>query len=163
MILQPTRGMPMSSRQFLGCLLILLAAITPVRAQSKMSPEKDKLIRRVLEVTGAQKTMVQVSSQLIGSFKQSQPNVPEEFWNRLEKKFGSQDLLEHLIPIYDKYYSEQDLIGLLAFYESPLGQKVLSTMPQVMQESMQVGQAWGKQKAEEVLRELKEYQSQNKK
>jgi hypothetical protein len=29
-----------------------------------------------------------------------------------------------------------------AFYESAVGQKVISTLPQVMQESMKVGQEW---------------------
>jgi hypothetical protein len=143
----------------LGSLLVLLVVAAPALAQTKMDPEKEKKIRRVLEVTGAQRMMSQMAGQMIASFKKAQPGVPEEFWNRFEEKFGSEDLIDQLVPIYDKYYSKQDLDGLLAFYESPVGQKVLKTMPQVMQESMQVGQAWGKQKAEEVIKEIKEYQS----
>jgi hypothetical protein len=89
--------------------------------------------------------------------------VPNEFWDRFEQKLGSQELVDQLIPIYDKYYTQQDLESLLAFYESPVGQKVLKTMPQVMQESMQIGQVWGQQKAQEVLKEIQEYQSKQKK
>jgi hypothetical protein len=129
-------GAAMSGRQFLGCLLILLAASTLARAQNKVSPEKDKLIRRVLEVTGVQKAMHQASSGVITSLKRSQPDVPEEFWTRLEKTFGIQDLLEQLIPVYDKHYSKKDLDGILTFYETPLGQKLLRVMPQAMQESI---------------------------
>jgi hypothetical protein len=154
----------MSMRRALTFLLIALTgAAAPAVAQNKLDPGKEKSIRRVLEVTGSQKMMIQVSTQLIASMKQAQPNVPEEFWSGFEKKLSSQELIDQLVPIYDKYYSKQDLDGLIAFYESPLGQKVLSTMPQVMQESMQIGQTWGKQKAEEVIREIKEYQSKQKK
>jgi hypothetical protein len=46
-----------------------------------------------------------------------------------------------------------------AFYESPTGQKILSTLPQVMAESMKIGQEWGekigREAAEEIQAELK--------
>jgi hypothetical protein len=142
-----------------GSLLILLVAAAPALAQSKIEAEKEKKIRRVLEVTGTQQMMAQMASQMIANFKKAQPEVPDEFWNRFEKKFGSHDLVDQLVPVYDKYYTKQDLDGLLTFYESPVGQKVLKTMPQVMQESMQIGQEWGRQKAQDVIKELKEYQS----
>ncbi len=153
----------MCVRRLLGSLLVLLVAAAPALAQTKRDAEKEKKIRRVLEVTGAQRMMSQMAGQMIASFKKAQPEVPEEFWNRFEEKFSSEDLIDQLVPIYDKYYSKQDLDGLLAFYESPVGQKVLKTMPQVMQESMQIGQAWGKQKAEEVLKEIQEYERKQEK
>jgi hypothetical protein len=149
----------MCVRRLLGSALILLVAAAPALAQAKVDADKEKKIRRVLEITGTQRMMSQMAGQMIASFKKAQPNVPEEFWNRFEQKFGSDDLIDQLIPVYDKYYSRQDLDGLVAFYESPLGQKLLKTMPQVMADSMQIGQAWGKQKAEEVMKELKEYEA----
>jgi len=43
-----------------------------------------------------------------------------------------------------------------AFYETPVGQRVLATTPLVMHESMQIGQTWGRNVAEKLLAELKE-------
>jgi hypothetical protein len=153
----------MCVRRLLGSLLVVLVVAAPALAQTKMDVEKEKKIRRVLEVTGAQRMMLQVAGQMIASFKKAHPDVPEEFWSRFEEKFGSAELIDQLVPIYDKYYSKEDLDGLLAFYESPVGQKVLKTMPQVMQESMQIGQAWGQRKAVEVIKEIGEYQSKQRK
>jgi hypothetical protein len=155
----------MCARRLLGSLLILLVAAVsaPALAQTKPEAKKEKTIRRVLEVTGTQRMMAQMAGQMIATFKKAHPEVPNDFWDRFEQKLGSQELVDQLIPIYDKYYTQQDLEGLLTFYESPVGQKVLKTMPQVMQESMQIGQVWGQQKAQEVLKEIEEYRSKQKK
>ena len=61
-----------------------------------------------------------------------------------------------MVPIYDKYYTEEEINQIIAFYNSPVGKKMISTMPLVMQESMAAGQAWGKQLAAKVAQELKE-------
>ena len=42
------------------------------------------------------------------------------------------------------------------FYESPVGQKVLGTLPQITQESMKIGQKWGEDVGRRVQRELEE-------
>ena len=36
-----------------------------------------------------------------------------------------------LICIYDKHFSEEELQQLVAFYESPLGKKVASVLPEI--------------------------------
>ncbi len=92
--------------------------------------------------------------RMLLSLKGSSPEVPEAYWTRFREKMKADDLVELLLPIYDRYYTQEDLDGLTAFYESPLGRKVLATLPQVTQESMTVGEAWGRKKAQEVLREL---------
>jgi uncharacterized protein len=97
----------------------------------------------MLRLTGMEKLMNQMKGQMIASLQKQMPTVPQEFWTRFEKKMDMRELLERIIPVYDKYYSLEDLKAVNAFYESPVGQKVLSTLPQVMQESMQIGQAWG--------------------
>ena len=45
---------------------------------------------------------------------------------------------ESIYPLYDKYYSEQELRDLVAFYQTPTGQKVIDTMPQLFAESLQL-------------------------
>ena len=41
------------------------------------------------------------------------------------------------VPLYDKFFSEQELRDLLAFYRTPTGQKSLKVMPELLAESMQ--------------------------
>ncbi|RQH10849.1 DUF2059 domain-containing protein, partial [Okeania hirsuta] len=40
-------------------------------------------------------------------------------------------------PIYDKYFTEEDLQTLIEFYQTPTGRKTIELMPQLFQESMQ--------------------------
>ena len=120
------------------------------------SVSKTNDIKRLLEITGSGKLGVQVGQTMISSFKQTYPNVPEEFWNNFLKELNSDVLINMIIPIYDKYYSESEIRELTEFYQSALGKKVIATMPQIMQESMQAGQSWGRAIGEKVYTNLKE-------
>lgn len=120
------------------------------------SVSKTDDIKRLLEITGSGKLGVQVGQTMISSFKKSYPNVPEEFWNSFLKELNSDVLINMIIPIYDKYYSESEIKELTEFYQSALGKKVIATMPQIMQESMQAGQNWGRAIGEKVYTNLKE-------
>ena len=59
-----------------------------------------------------------------------------------------------IVPIYDKYYTIDDLRAVNAFYSSPAGRKILSTLPQVMHESISAGQEWGRKIAQSASEEL---------
>jgi len=43
-----------------------------------------------------------------------------------------------------------------AFYESPAGQRMLSTLPQLMQESMEIGQEWGEKVGRQAAQEAEQ-------
>ncbi|WP_035672221.1 DUF2059 domain-containing protein [Flavobacterium sp. 83] len=122
---------------------------------SQSSSKKDN-IKNLLELTGSGKLGVQVGQNMINSFKKSYPNVPVEFWDDFLKEMNSDTLINLIIPIYDKYYTESEIKQLSEFYQSSLGKKVISTMPLVVKESMQVGQTWGKEIGEKVYSDLKE-------
>lgn len=56
------------------------------------------------------------------------------------KVFEDPAMVTELEKIYSKVYTDQEIELLLAFYDTPVGRKSLTTMPQVMAECMQVGQ-----------------------
>jgi hypothetical protein len=141
--------------------LFLLAIITGLASTSvvhaEITQEKRVEIEKMLKLTGMEKLTVQMKAQMIVSLKARITKVPESFWTKFEEKMDTHELIELIIPLYDKYYTVEDLKAVNAFYESPAGQKVLSSLPQIMQESMKVGQEWGekigKQAAEEAMKE----------
>jgi uncharacterized protein len=47
------------------------------------------------------------------------------------------EMEQALIPAYQKHFTHGDLVAMNGFYSSPVGQKVLHELPDVMQESMQ--------------------------
>lgn len=151
--------------------LLLLAVVMMVpyisAAQTEIPAEKRQEIEKMLRLTGMEKLMDQMKTQMITGLKAQLTRVPDEFWTKFQEKMDTKELLEKIIPLYDKYYTTEDLKAVNAFYQSPAGQKILSTLPQIMQESMKIGQEWGKKigkqaadEAEQELKKEKEKESQ---
>jgi hypothetical protein len=142
-------------RLLLLSLITIFATISVAHAD--VSQEKRSEIEKMLQLTGMEKLMAQMKTQMISALKSQMKQVPESFWAKFQEKLDTHELLERIIPLYDKYYTIEDLKAVNAFYESPAGQKLLSTLPQITQESMKIGQEWGekvgRQAAEEAAKE----------
>jgi hypothetical protein len=117
--------------------------------------EKEQDIRQLISLTGGDKVGQQMLDQMIPQMQKMLPQVPEAFWQEFRKKTKMSELTERLLPIYDKYYSKEDVKGLIQFYQTPLGQRVIATMPDISRESQAVGSAWGQEIAGEIISELK--------
>jgi hypothetical protein len=99
--------------------------------------------------------------QFRSSVQDSQPNNPrakqfvDAFVAGFQKHFDPNSLNERIIPIYDKYLTTDDLKGLLDYYHSPLGQRMLKTLPELTRESQATGLTLGQKAAQETMEELK--------
>jgi hypothetical protein len=62
----------------------------------------------------------------------------------VEKQFEPRvaELVDATARIYASHFTEQELRDLLTFYQSPLGQKVLTQEPKVLDESMNYAGNW---------------------
>jgi hypothetical protein len=49
-----------------------------------------------------------------------------------------------IIPVYHRYFSAEEIKGMIAFYSTDLGRKAISAMPGLMSESMMIGQKMGR-------------------
>jgi len=54
----------------------------------------------------------------------------------LREEFNWEKMEPHMISAYMQVYSEEELLELVEFYKSPIGQKFLSKMPELMEVSM---------------------------
>jgi hypothetical protein len=60
--------------------------------------------------------------------------------DKVSEILDSEDLKIDIAAVYAETFSEDELRGVIAFYESPLGKKLLDRMPELMQKSMQISQ-----------------------
>jgi len=97
-----------------------------------------------------------VMEQLIPSYKKALPQIPVEFWNEFSAEVNTDDLVNLIIPIYDKHVSHADIKELIKFYESPLGKRFIEIQPVLLRESMVVGQKWGQQLGQKIMQKLQE-------
>ena len=119
-------------------------------------PATNEHIKTLLEMTGAGKIGVQIMDKMIATFKKSTPTVSDEFWNEFMKDVKPETLIDLMIPIYAKHYSDEDVIQLIDFYRTPLGKKVIEKLPLISQESYQVGAEWGKKLGAQAVKQLQE-------
>ena len=136
-------------------LLALLTTLIFTGAFAQAS-EKTAHIKKLLDLTGSGKLGVQVIQTMITSFKQSTDSVPDKFWEEMAKEINADTMVSMVIPIYEKYYTDEEILQMIVFYETPVGKKVIATLPDIMKESMAIGQEWGKQVGEKVYLRLKE-------
>ena len=71
-----------------------------------------------------------------------------------ETQINFDDIRPKIVDIYVKDFSEDDLKQILAFYESPIGQKTIKTMPSVMREGALVAQEYTKGKISSLNTQL---------
>ena len=135
---------------------MLLLAATLVNHGIAQDSTKTVLIKKMLELSGSAKLGLQVMDYMIANTKTTYAEVPDSFWEEFRKEVNVDQLNEMVIPLYDKYYTTEDIQGMIKFYESPVGQKMVKTTPMLMQESMAAGQKWGSELSDKIFQKLKQ-------
>ncbi len=127
-------------------------------ASEELTPEKKADIAKLLSMTGAlsiANVMANMASQqIISAVQSARPDIPPNIFEVIRDETRkvidgavSEEggLIDLMVPIYHRNFSHDEIKGLLSFYSTPLGTKILSTMPTMMQEGMAAGQKWAQQ------------------
>jgi hypothetical protein len=132
--------------------------------QAKIDPAKEADIRRLLDVTGARKLAISTMDSMFKSIRplmvSSLPSgayrdkLIDLFVAKFQAKADVTHLLDLAIPMYDKYFSHEEIKSLIAFYETPVGQKAISALPQLMSEMRAEGEKWGQTLGRDSMQEV---------
>ena len=63
-------------------------------------------------------------------------------------------LIDLLVPVYKKHFSEQDLKDAIEMYETPIGKKISEKTPIIAQETMQASMQWGMELSQKMQKYL---------
>jgi hypothetical protein len=124
-------------------------------APSRSSELKRRDIRRLLAITGVARLGLLSVDQMIDTYKTAMPHVPQRFWDDFRAQLTEQDLIELLVPAYDKHLSHDDIKAMISFYQSPAGQRLTSALPDIQRDSLLAGQRWGLHIAQQIDERLK--------
>lgn len=83
------------------------------------------------------------------------PRADSTFWAEIGQEFV-QEMIKIYIPIYDKYFTENEIDGLLTFYRSPLGQKFIQNTALIAQENMDAMMTFSSTMMSRIQEKLKE-------
>jgi hypothetical protein len=144
--------------------LVLLLAVAPLRAHAQSEAALAK-VHRIFELTGmlnliratSEQAMAGMTTQIAaanpGRGAEIQRIVREHFLPEFQRRLP--ELIEETAKLQALTFTEEELDGLVAFYESPLGAKVIEKTPLLMQQNIAMGQAWGQRVATDVLEQMK--------
>jgi len=66
------------------------------------------------------------------------------------------ELLDDMIPIYQRHLSQTDVDAMIVFYSSPTGKKLMQEMPEITQEAMQVSYNRMQKQIDEVMQQVED-------
>jgi uncharacterized protein len=154
---QPQRTVPQAAQAQVGATQ---AAAAPI------DPAKKAEILKFMELTGMTKVSQNLAAQMVDQMRpailRSLPpggrseEIVDAFSQKFKARVSADSLTNLMIPVYDKYLSREDLEGLIQFFQTPLGQKMIRITPQISKESYKIGSDWGQQTALEVIHEMTE-------
>jgi hypothetical protein len=126
-------------------LLIGLANVVPSAPAGAQAADKAILIRRLLTLTRAAELAVTAMETSIPAQRAANPAIPKEFWDEFMVRARREmpQLVDAMVPVYDKHFTKPQLEQLVAFYESPVGRHLAKVQPEITVQSMQAGQQWG--------------------
>jgi hypothetical protein len=133
-------------------------------APVKIDPQKEADIRHLMEVTGASSLATQVMGNMEKNIRPLMTNalppgdyreqLVELFFQKYHQKRDPNRVIDMAVPVYDKYYSDDEIKGLIQFYSTPLGKKALTVMPQLMGELQNAGSEYGKDLGRQCMLEV---------
>jgi hypothetical protein len=139
--------------------LLVFAALLIFPAATMIAAEPtshEAAARRLVRVAGGANMAESGAEAMMGMIRGNPELAPYEdvFRAWYKKVFGSGDFEGEMAGIYMKYFSEKELTDLATFYETPLGRKTLSALPQIMKEGADLGMARGKEHQAELMQML---------
>jgi len=133
-------------------------------AAQKPSPAAVTAARELIEIKGASQlynpVLVGIILRARDALLQSNPALSADLnaaAQQLRRDYEPrlESLKQQIAGLYAARFSEKELKDALAFYKSPLGVKLSTAEPQVIDQSMAVANKWAEELVEEVLEKLR--------
>jgi uncharacterized protein len=142
----------------------VVAAAKASTAQSKAEAVRKDDIRRLLDLTSASSIATDAMDNMekdvrplvtnalpAGEYREK---LVDLFFEKFHAKRDPNQLVDLIVPIYEKYYTDDEVKGLIQLYQTPLGKKMLAVLPKIMSESQAAGAQWGQQLGRQCMLEV---------
>lgn len=133
----------------LFALSVCAGAQTTVSIAPDAASKED--VKKLFDVMASREQMTQMMQQLFAQMqsmnreqlKKKHPEVTEADLARMDreseeliKNFPLDEMLNDMVPVYQRHFTKSEIDALTAFYSAPTGQKFLHEMPAVTAETM---------------------------
>lgn len=160
-------------RHSLGSVLVFVAVVTAGAAGAQTalsgapSPENSAAAHQLIQVMRATdqfKAVLPIIEQnLKKAIVQDRPEVEKQydammpvFTQKVQDRVGQ--MTDTIADIYARNFTLKELQDLIAFYQSPTGQKFLEKQPAIVQATMAAGSAFGQSVVNDIQQQMGEHQ-----
>jgi hypothetical protein len=160
----------------LGCLVCFATcALGAQPSPNAETPATREDILRMFKIMNIEVQTRQVMDQVMQQMrsasreqiKKRRPEVTEEELSGMDKEseeiaksFPVNELLQDMIPVYQKHLNRTDVDAIIAFYSSPTGQKMLREMPVMTSEAMQAAYPRMQKNLDAIMKRMDEKASE---
>ena len=126
-----------SLKHFITGTALLLAALTPALVAAEDSHSHREQVETLFRLTQMEKKIRESVDSVVQLELQQNPQLQSErkvLEAFLQKYIGWEALKEDIAQMYLHTFSEQELKEMNAFYITPTGQKVITVLPQLVQQ-----------------------------
>lgn len=144
-------------RLWLIITLLLACAGAPLAAQAAPADSiRLALARQLLVLNRSTEQAMANMDAMLSSQRTLNPRIPGAFWDRFGARVHASrdDFTGMLADIYARHFTAAELRELIAFHQTPIGQRLIELQPQISRESMEAGQQWGARIGQAVAAQL---------
>ena len=81
----------------------------------------------------------------------------DDFAQKLFQGMPIDEMVDAMVPIYQRHLTREDIDSIMAFYSSPVGQKLQQEQPAMMQEGMKAGGEIGRRRLQAMMQQMDEF------
>jgi uncharacterized protein len=139
------------------------ALAMPAQAQQP-SASAIALAKQIIALKGSAHMFDSVVPNLVDKTKtmmlQTNPNLSKDF-NEVATKLRTElaprgsELLDLMAKLYAAAFTEQELKDIATFYKSPVGQKISTAEPRILEEAFNQVDVWNDKFAEEIISKMR--------
>lgn len=158
---------PVLATQLAGQPSSTSAAQGDVQTAAGVDQSRERLIRTLVNLTDVSQLQAVFSQQFIDRVAnavsmfgpalnpQTMAVIQQQTRVVVEEHIQDGDALYSVLaPVYQKHFNIIELNKLVNFYQSPLGQKLVRVSPQLLTESLDLGQQWGLSLVPEIMQRV---------
>lgn len=144
-------------------LAVLTAVLFPAASWcAEAAPSHRQAARELLQLAGTPRVMNSAAEAMVDAQVKANPAIEpyrDVLLTWIRKYITYESMEPKLIDLYSESFSEAELREMIAFYKTPVGQKAMEKMPELMQKGALMGTEAAQQHTDE-LRQMIEARDQ---
>jgi len=140
-------------------IAVTIFGLTTMQANEQRDPTKDQLLEELFQTTNLYNMVPSLVKSIIITYKKKITNIPESYWDNLERSMDYSGFIQDAKKIYGRNYSEAELQEIIDAYNTKDLENYKLKSKRVEQELYALGNAFGKKAALDIVNKLQQYKN----